>query len=40
MSSEDWICHNNILIEDSEFGVRFSRKPEDTSFNYFCSLYT
>lgn len=29
MSAEDWICHNNILIEDSEFGVRFSRKPGD-----------
>lgn len=40
MCIEDWICHNNLLIEDSEYGVRFSRKPEDQSFNYFCGLYT
>ena len=29
MNLDEWIGHNNILMEESEYGIRFSRKPED-----------
>ncbi len=40
MSCEDWIGHQNLEITDVSEGVHFSRKPEDATFNYFCSMYT
>lgn len=40
INSEDWIMHKNILIEDDNGQLAFSRAKEDSSFNYFCGLYT
>ena len=40
ISSDDFIAHNNLIIEDTPDGIYFKRKPEDASFNYFCALYT
>ena len=40
LSADDWICHNNIEIEEIPEGLHFQRKPEDTSNNYFTALYT
>lgn len=40
MSADDWIGHTNIQIEDTPQGLHFERKTEDTSNNYFCSMYT
>jgi len=37
---DDWVKHNNIVIEDDPNGLLFTRGPNDTSFNYFCCLYT
>ena len=35
-----FVGHPNILAEQDQVGVRFSRLPGDASYNYFTMLYT
>jgi hypothetical protein len=40
LNSADFIGHANIVVEDAGSGLKFSRAPGDSTFNYFCTLCT
>lgn len=40
LNASDWLGHANILITDESSSLKISRKPEDTTFNYFCAICT
>lgn len=40
LSSADFIGHANISVVEEGPGLKLSRVPGDSTFNYFCTLYT